>query len=102
MERMADADFLRLAAPDTNLEAPLVLPCSAVFCRVLPCPAVACHVLPWPAVASRANPVQIIASLFGMISGGVLLCCFQRNIYLCTPIIFIIAAVFDLVAAIMW
>lgn len=45
---------------------------------------------------------QYVASLCGIIAGGVLLCCYQKGVYVCTPIVYIVAAVFDLVAAISW
>lgn len=45
---------------------------------------------------------QWVASLCGIIAGSVLLCCFQKPVYTCVAINYVIAAIFDLIAAILW
>lgn len=51
---------------------------------------------------SVPSPVQVVGSLCGIVAGGVLLCCFQRDIYMCTPFTFFSCVAFDLIAATVW
>lgn len=45
---------------------------------------------------------QWIASLFGIIMGSVLLCNFNRCCYITASVLYSVAALFDLIAAILW
>lgn len=42
------------------------------------------------------------ASLCAIIAGGVLLCCYQKPIYTCAAITYIFAAIFDVLAVLLW
>lgn len=47
-------------------------------------------------------PAQWIASLCAIISAGVLLCCYKKGTYTCTPVFYVLATLFDVVAAMVW
>lgn len=71
-----------------------------LFSSIHACSLYSPHIFP-----SSFDPLfaaQWIASLIGIIAGSVLLCCYQKPVYTCTAITYIIAVVFDLLSVITW
>lgn len=69
--------------------------------RILAIVVIAVHVLAL-LVLGFWNWSQWVGSLCGIIAAAVMLCCYQKTCYTCTPATWIVALIFDLIGAILW